>query len=100
MAREGAGRLALRDISEVEARYYIRMQAVDKPGVLAKIAGVLGGQNISIASAIQTERKQLQSVPLVIVTHVAREGAVQAALAEISRLDVITGKHVILREEE
>ncbi len=97
---EGAGRLTVRDISEVEARYYIRVQAVDRPGILAKLAGVLGAHNISIASAIQTERRQMQSVPLVIVTHTAREGAVQASLKEISRLDIITGRHVVLREEE
>jgi len=98
--REAAGALAVRAIADVEARYYIRFQAIDKPGVLAAISGVLGDHQISIASAIQKERSQGHSVPLVILTHQAREGAVQSALSRIANLDVMTGKHVLLREEE
>jgi homoserine dehydrogenase len=98
--REGGGRLAVRPMDDVTARYYIRFQAIDKPGVLAKISGVLGAQEISIASAIQRERRHGQSVPVVIMTYPSREGAVQQSLSEIARLDVITGKAVLLREEE
>lgn len=94
------GRIAVRQISEIDARYYIRFQAIDKPGVLARIAGVLGENQISIASAMQKERRQGQSVPLVILTHVAKEGSVQKALSEIERMDAVSGKHVLLREEE
>jgi homoserine dehydrogenase len=72
---------------------------VDKPGVLAKIAGVLGQENISIAQAIQLGRREGGSVPLVAVTHEASEGAVQRAVAAIGALDVITGKCVLLRHE-
>lgn len=97
---EPLGRLSLREMAEVQSRYYIRLQAVDRPGVLAKISGVLGERGISIASAFQQERKEGQSVPLVIVTHQALEGAVQDALREISSFDVMTGDSVLLREEE
>lgn len=96
----GLGRLSVRPMGEVEARYYIRVGAVDKPGVLARIAGVLGANGISIASAIQHERSTGHSVPVVIITYPAREAAVQKALSEITGLDVITGKIVLLREEE
>lgn len=98
--RRGEGRLSVRPMRDVEARYYIRFQAVDRPGVLAKISGVLGANDISIASAIQRESRTGRSVPVVILTYPAREGAVQQALAEIATLDVITGKSVLLREEE
>jgi len=89
-----------RPMNEVDARYYIRFQAVDRPGVLAKISGVFGAHNISIASAIQKERSHAQSVPLIIMTHTAGEGQVQQALAGIEGLDVTAGKAVLLREEE
>jgi len=98
--KPGEGRLKIRPMQEIDARYYMRFQALDKPGVLAKISGVLGANNISIASAIQHERRSGQSVPVVILTYPAREGAVQQALSEIGSLDAITGKCVLLREEE
>lgn len=97
---DAADKLRVRPITDVDARYYIRFQAIDRPGVLATIAGVLGKNQISVASAMQKERRQGQSVPLVILTHQAKEGAVQAALSEIENMDVVSGKHVVLREEE
>jgi homoserine dehydrogenase len=93
------GALSVRPMSETVARYYIRFDALDRPGVLAKIAGVLGSKDISIAQAIQQGRQAGQSVPVVIITHEAREGAVQEALGEISRLDVVKREIVLLREE-
>jgi len=98
--REAEGRLKVREIGDVDARYYIRFQAIDKPGVLAAISGVLGEQQISIASAIQKDRRVGQSVPLVILTHSAKEASIQKALSIIAGLEVMTGKHVVLREEE
>jgi len=93
------GRLSAMPMEETVAKYYIRFHAIDKPGVLAKIAGVLGEHDISISQVAQHGRREGQSVPIVAITHEAREGAVQQALGEISRLDVVTGESVLLREE-
>jgi homoserine dehydrogenase len=68
-------------------KYYLRIMAADKPGVLAEIAGVLGKHEISIASVIQhDERTSDGFLPLVIMTHTAREGNVQAAVDTIDKL--------------
>ncbi len=97
---EARGVLRAKPMGEAVARYYIRFQAMDEPGVLARIAGVLGRERISIAQAIQKGRREGQSVPVVVVTHEANEGSVQRAIAEIATLEVVTGKTVVLREEE
>lgn len=99
-AGEARGFFSVKPMAEVVSRYYFRFQALDRPGVLAKIAGVLGGEEISIAQVMQHGRREGHSVPLVVTTHEAPEGAVQRALEEISKLDVVTGKTVLLREEE
>ncbi len=88
------------DINELEIPYYIRFSAIDRPGVLSKISGVLGDHNISILSVIQKDRKVGDAVPLVIVTHHARERELVAALTEIDEMDVIKDKTVYLRIEE
>lgn len=87
-------------MAETVARYYLRFQALDRPGVLAQIAGVLGKHDIGIAQVIQKDRRQFQAVPVVLLTHEAREGSMQAALGEISALDAVAGKTALLRQEE
>jgi homoserine dehydrogenase len=73
------------------------MTAVDKPGVLSTIAGILGKHSISIESVIQRGRDQAESVPLVIRTHEAGDAAVQRAITEIDALDLVTDKTVKIR---
>ncbi len=77
--------------------YYFRMTALDKPGVLSTIAGILGNHGISIESVIQKGRGHREAVPLVILTHEAGEAAVQQAVAEIDALDMVTDKTVKIR---
>lgn len=89
----------LRRISEIESRYYIRFSAIDKPGVLAKISGILGRYKISIASVAQKERRHAEIVPVVIMTHEAKEHALRMALAKIDRLSVIKAKSIAIRVE-
>jgi len=77
------------DHKQLPGRYYLRFTVEDRPGVLAEIAGVLGKHQISIASVIQHEPSgdgAGRVVPLVIMTQQAKEGAAQAAVAEIDRL--------------
>ncbi len=88
------------DMLTIKTRYYLRFSVVDKPGVLAKISGILGNYEISIASVIQHKAGENGSVPLVIMTHLAEEGNLQKALAEIKRLDVIKDDTKLLRVEE
>jgi len=90
----------LRKISEIESRYYIRFSVIDKPGVLAKISWVLGKHSISIASVVQKERKLAKVVPVVIMTHEAKENELCSALKEIDKLNVIKAKTVAIRVEK
>jgi homoserine dehydrogenase len=90
----------LRKISECESRYYIRFMALDKPGVLAKISGVLAKFGISIASVTQKERRKAHVVPIVMIIHEAKEKDLRAALEIIDRLDAIKEESIAIRIEE
>lgn len=90
--------LNIRPIEEVKFRYYFRFSAIDKPGVLSKISGILGKYNISIASVVQIGRqKKKGSVPVVMLTHETKEKNVIKALHEIDKLDVVTSSTKKLR---
>lgn len=88
------------DISEIMTRYYLHFLVSDTPGVLAKIAGIIGANNISIASVIQQEDEKQGIVPLVMLTHLAREGDIRKAVTEIKQLDVVKGETRFIRIEE
>ncbi|MFH0739115.1 MAG: homoserine dehydrogenase [Candidatus Omnitrophota bacterium] len=90
----------LRKIDEIESRYYIRFMAVDRPGVLARVSGVLSKFGISIASVTQKERRRSKIVPIVMVIHGAKEKNLRLALKNIDRLDSIKEKSVAIRIEE
>lgn len=88
-------------MKETTNKYYIRFKAKDHPGVLGKITGSLGKRDISIASVIQKDRHLGGGdVPIVIMTHEAREKNVQSALREINRLKAITDEPTYIRIEE
>lgn len=93
---EEAG-IQIMDISEARSRYYLRVSALDKPGVLSRVSGILGDHHISIASVIQKERHAESSVPVVMMTHEAREGDARGALKEIDQLEVITAETICIR---
>lgn len=84
-------------LEDLQCPYYFRMTALDKPGVLSTISGILGKYDISIESVIQKGRGHKEAVPLVILTHDAGEAAVQKAIAEIDALDIVTDKTVTIR---
>jgi homoserine dehydrogenase len=90
----------LKKIDNIESRYYIRFMAIDKPGVLAKISGLLGRYQISIASVTQKERRKQKVVPIVMVTHEAKERNLKEALLKIGKLDVVKDKPIAIRIEE
>ena len=76
------------------------MALLDKPGMLARVAQVLGEHQISIASVMQKESSVGHHVPVVIVTHQAPESAFQQALAKIDQLDIIGAPTIRLRIED
>ena len=87
-------------MGEIVSKYYIRFSVVDKPGVIARIAGELGKNGISIESMIQSARSVQESVPIVIMTHEAREMDVRKALAEIDSFDIVREKSNLIRIED
>ncbi len=97
--------IALRATSLLSSRYYMRFCASDKPGVLAEITGILGRNQISIASVIQHEPTTVESalgtaanqVPIVIMTHQAPEGAAQKAVEQIQQLETVHGPSIRMR---
>lgn len=89
----------IRNIEDIEAMYYFRFSALDKPGVLSKISGVLGNYNISIASVIQKGRKVGGAVPLIVLAHRAKERDVRNAVAEIDMLPAVSDKTLYIRVE-
>ena len=90
---------AVAPIDEVVSQYFVRLNVVDKPGTLAKIAAIFGQSNIGISSVIQPEGHEGKSVPLIFMLHDAPNGAVRKALAKIGKLPVVKGKPVMIRVE-
>ena len=92
--------LEIKPMDQVVTPYYLRFNVSDRPGVLAKIAGILGKYEISIESMIQPHRHEAEAVPIVFMTHEAEERNMRAALAEIDQLDVIREKTLLIRIED
>jgi homoserine dehydrogenase len=91
----------MKPISEIETRYYIRMSTLDRPGVLAQISRILGDLQISLSSVIQRETdKASDTAQIVLMTHPARERAMQEALEEIGRLQVVKEISNFVRVED
>jgi len=73
--------------------------AQDKPGVLSRVAGILGQHDISIASVLQKERAVREAVPIVMMTHEARESDMRRALAAIDKLRDVAAATTMIRVE-
>ncbi|MCL6583468.1 MAG: homoserine dehydrogenase [bacterium] len=87
----------IRDINQIVSAYYLRFTALDKPGVLSRISGILSQHNISLASVIQKERRVGEAVPIVMMTHEALEHDIQNALSEIDSLPFVIEKTNLIR---
>jgi len=97
-------------MNEVVTSYYLRLRVADEAGVLAKVTGILATENISIDAVLQREADQVQpselgaaSVPqtdLIILTHEAREGTMNLALASLQALPTVLKPIVRIRKEE
>jgi homoserine dehydrogenase len=86
-------------IADAVSQYFLRLNVMDRPGTLAKIAAIFGAAKIGISSVIQPEGHEGGSVPLIFMLHYATNGAVNGALKKISKLPVIKGKPVMIRVE-
>ncbi len=96
---EVAGLRHIKKMEDIESMYYFRFSALDRPGVLSSISGILGNHNISIASVIQKGRRIGGSVPLVVLTHRAMERDVLHAIKEIDTLPVVSDRTLFVRVE-
>lgn len=97
------GKLFRRVLSmeESSSRFYLRLQVRDCPGVIASIAQILADKSISISSLIQHERREADgTVALVILTHVAPEKSLRAALAELATLSINQSPVKLMRIED
>ncbi|RJP24171.1 MAG: homoserine dehydrogenase [Candidatus Abyssobacteria bacterium SURF_5] len=92
-----ANNLSVKNIEDITSLYYIRFTALDNPGVLGQVSGVLGKHGISIASVIQKVQHRGKRVPVVMMTHEAVERDVRRALSEIDKLDSIEAKSALIR---
>ncbi len=95
----GPAALPLRPMDAIRCCYYMRVMAQDRPGVLSKVAGILGDNDISIANVIQKGRAAREAVPVVMMTHEARERDMRQALAAIDRLPAVAAATTMIRVE-
>jgi homoserine dehydrogenase len=95
----GPRALPLTPIDAIRCCYYLRVTAQDRPGVLSRVAGILGENDISIANVIQKGRGTREAVPVVMLTHEARERDMRAALAKIDRLRDVAAATMMIRVE-
>ena len=92
-------RLPLVREGDLEGEFYLRFSVLDRPGVLAGITSALGARGISIASVLQPERHASEAVPIVIMTHTAKEAALREALGEIARSSEVNATPQVIRIE-
>jgi homoserine dehydrogenase len=95
---EGIGDIRLMPFDQIRTSYYFRFSAVDRPGVLSRISGILGANNISIKAVLQKGRGE-NAVPIYIVTHRAKESHMRSALAEVDKLADVLDRTRLIRIE-
>jgi homoserine dehydrogenase len=95
-----AEELPVRDMGSLVTRYYIRLQVVDEPGVLASTSRVFADHGVSLASVMQPEVADGSEAELVYVTHTASEAAVRESLTEIGALPVVRAVGAVIRVED
>lgn len=89
----------IRAMAEVETRYYLRLTVKDQPGVLARVAGALGGADVSIAHIFQTPDEEHGTAEIAVVTHKVAERAVRGALAALKGLPDVLAVECLIRIE-
>ncbi len=96
-----ANAYAIAPMEDYQARYYLRIKVMDRPGVIGKITTVLGRNNVSIAAVHQFETDVRDGrASVCLVTHWAREGDIVKSIAGIRGMDILEGEPTMLRIEE
>jgi homoserine dehydrogenase len=90
----------IKPLNDLVTNYYFRFAALDRPGVLSQVSGILGKYGISIAAVIQKGREAAGTVPIVMITHEAREADARQAMREIDQLSVVSPPAVFYRIED
>jgi len=90
----------IKPLNDLVTNYYFRFAALDRPGVLAQVSGILGNYGISIAAVTQKGREVACTVPIVMITHEAREADVRQALKMIDQLPVVSPPAIFYRIED
>src|SRR5690606_12636820 len=88
---------ALMPIDDLETEVYLRLTTVDNPGVLSRVTAILGEEGISSRALTQKPEHDAENVPVIILTHAARNARVMAALKRIDALDVIRDATRVIR---
>jgi homoserine dehydrogenase len=96
---ENIRKIPILPIDDLVTHYYFRFSALDRPGVLSSISGIIGKYGISLQSVHQKGRKMNGAVPVVMLSHLAKEADVKRALNEINTLDVVSDEAVLIRIE-
>jgi len=96
---ENIRKIPILPIDDLVTHYYFRFSALDRPGVLSTISGIIGNYGISLQSVHQKGRKMNGAVPVVMLSHLAKEADVKRALNEINALDVVSSEAVLIRIE-
>ncbi len=92
-------KITLKQIDQVNTKFYLRFMAIDKPGVLSKISGILGHHGIGINSVTQRASNKAAAVPVIMLTDFALEKNVRLALKRIDTLAIVKGKSIAIRME-
>ncbi|MBT6722907.1 MAG: homoserine dehydrogenase [Planctomycetaceae bacterium] len=91
---------SMADAGQSINRYYLRMQVIDQPGVMAEITGILGNNGVSIASIIQHKSENQNTnatVPLVIMSHNTTQTAIANSVTQFEQSENIETKAVVLK---
>jgi homoserine dehydrogenase len=97
VAHEGNGCVA--SLDDLVSRYYVRLSVLDRPGVFARIAGVLAKAGIGISSIIQPEGHAGEAVPVILMIHDAPNAAIRRALGAVAKLAAVKAPPVMIRVE-
>lgn len=85
-------------IDDLTSRFYIKLRALDKPGVFAQICTVLANKNISLSGVLQHEEHNAgDTVPAIVITHQTQQDKITAALKDLGKLDVVKDSPVCIR---
>jgi homoserine dehydrogenase len=87
-------------LAQTSSRFYLRLDVMDRPGVIAKISAILSTGGISISSIIQPEGHEGATVPLILMTHSASRAAMERCCAAIAKIPAVKGPSRLLPVED